>query len=164
LWAFEQFDIEPDVLLLGKALGGGLPLGAFVAPVSAMNTLSENPVLGHITTFGGHPLSCAAGMAAMNVLLNENIVDLIKEKADLFSKSLNHPKVKSVRSHGLWFAIQFESFEFNKKIIDRCIEEGILTDWFLFASDCLRISPPLIITKEEILQAVGVILRVLEEG
>ncbi len=150
LWAFEQYDVVPDVLLLGKALGGGMPLGAFIADVRLMNTLTVNPVLGHITTFGGHPVSCAAGLAAMNELLNNNWIGEVKAKEQLFLKHLQHPKIKAVRSAGLWMALQFDSFETCKSIIDRCIENGLVTDWFLFAPNCLRIAPPLIMTNEEI--------------
>ncbi|HEX5652638.1 MAG TPA: aspartate aminotransferase family protein [Chitinophagaceae bacterium] len=159
LWGFEHFDIVPDILLLGKALGGGLPLGAFIADQSLMWQLTNNPVLGHITTFGGHPLSCAAGKAAMQVLLEEKLIDTVKEKEDLFRKLLVHPKIKTVHSFGLWMGIDFGSFEINKMVIDQCIENGLLTDWFLFASNCMRISPPLIISEEQIKKACGIILQ-----
>jgi acetylornithine/N-succinyldiaminopimelate aminotransferase len=162
LWAFEQFDIVPDILLLGKALGGGLPLGAFVAKQSMMNQLAVQPVLGHITTFGGHPLSCAAGLAAFNVLIEEQLYKNVKEKADLFASLLIHPKIKAVRTFGLLIAVEFDHFDQNKAIIDACIEKGIFTDWFLFASNCMRIAPPLIINEEEIRRACGVILEVVE--
>lgn len=150
LWGFEHFNIIPDVLLLGKALGGGMPLGAFIADKKLMDAFTENPVLGHITTFGGHPVCCAAGMAAMLALLEEGWIDRVKQKEQLFRSLLIHPKIKAVRSFGLWMAVEFDSFETNKKIIDACIEKGILTDWFLFASDCMRISPPLIMSEEQI--------------
>lgn len=159
LWGFEHFDIVPDILLLGKALGGGLPLGAFIADQSLMWQLTNNPVLGHITTFGGHPLSCAAGKAATQVLLEEKLIDTVKEKEDLFRKLLVHPKIKTVHSFGLWMGIDFGSFEINKMVIDQCIENGLLTDWFLFASNCMRISPPLIISEEQIKKACGIILQ-----
>src|SRR5204863_2815283 len=112
-----------------------------------MSALTENPVLGHITTFGGHPVCCATGMAAMNALLEERMKDEVKNKEALFRSLLIHPKIKAVRSFGLWIAVEFDSFETNKKVIDACIQQGVLTDWFLFASNCLRISPPLIISK-----------------
>ena len=164
LWAFEQFDIVPDILLLGKALGGGLPLGAFVAKQSMMNQLAVQPVLGHITTFGGHPLSCAAGLAAFNVLIDEQLYKNVKEKAALFASLLIHPKIKAVRTFGLLIAVEFDSFDQNKAIIDACIEKGIFTDWFLFASNCMRIAPPLIIEEEEIRRACAVILEVVDRG
>lgn len=159
LWAFEQFTIIPDVLLLGKALGGGMPLGAFVADRELMWMLTENPVLGHITTFGGHPVSCAAGMAAMRVLLDEKLVDAVFEKEKLFRALLQHPKIVDVRSRGLMMAVEFDSFETNKKIIDASIAQGVLTDWFLFASNCMRIAPPLTITEDEIKKACAVIVE-----
>lgn len=163
LWAFEQFEVVPDILLLGKALGGGMPLGAFIADKELMWKLTENPVLGHITTFGGHPVSCAAGMAAMKVLLEEKLVDSVFEKEILFRTLLHHPKIIAVRSRGLMIAVEFDSFETNKKIIDHCILKGVLTDWFLFAPKCMRISPPLTITAQEIRQACAVIIHCLNE-
>jgi acetylornithine/succinyldiaminopimelate/putrescine aminotransferase len=162
LWGFEHFEIAPDILLLGKALGGGMPLGAFIADKKIMSSLTDNPVLGHITTFGGHPVCCAAGLAAMNVLRNEKIIDYVKKKEELFKSLLVHSKIKSVRSFGLWFAIEFDSFETNKKIIDHCIANGVLTDWFLFASNCLRISPPLIISTEQIEKACKILLSSID--
>jgi acetylornithine/succinyldiaminopimelate/putrescine aminotransferase len=159
LWAFEQFDIVPDILLLGKALGGGLPLGAFVASQSMMNQLAVQPVLGHITTFGGHPLSCAAGLAGFNVLIKEQLFQQAKEKAALFTSLLQHPTIKHVRTFGLLIAVEFDSYEENKKIIDACIERGVFTDWFLFASHCMRIAPPLTINEAEIRKACAIILE-----
>lgn len=163
LWGFLHFEVEPDVLLLGKALGGGMPLGAFIAGKQLMDAFTENPVLGHITTFGGHPVCCAAGMAAMNVLLEEEMIQTVKQKEDLFRSLLVHPKIKEVRSFGLWMAVEFDSFETNKKIIDQCIANGVLTDWFLFAPHCLRVSPPLVISEERIRKAVQLILTALDE-
>lgn len=164
LWGFENFDVVPDILLLGKALGGGMPLGAFIANRNIMIELADNPVLGHITTFGGHPVCCAAGLAAMKVLLDEKLMDTVKEKEALFLSILKHEKIKAVRSFGLWMAVEFDSFETNKKMIDSIIANhptGVLSDWFLFASNCLRISPPLTISKEEIIQACGIIVEIL---
>lgn len=159
LWGFEHFNIVPDVLLLGKALGGGMPLGAFIANQKLMSVLTDNPVLGHITTFGGHPVCCAAGFAALTALLDEAMMDEVKKKEQLFKSLLVHKKIRSVRSFGLWLAVEFESFETNKKIIDHCIANGVLTDWFLFASNCLRISPPLIISEEQIKKGCEILLR-----
>lgn len=163
LWAFELYGIVPDILLLGKALGGGMPLGAFIADKNLMWQLTDQPVLGHITTFGGHPVCCATGMAAMEVLLQENLVAQVAHKEALFLSLLQHPLIQSVRSKGLMMAVAFESFEQNKKIIDRCIAKGVMTDWFLFASHCMRIAPPLTISEEEIRQACNIILDVLDE-
>jgi len=162
LFAFEHFDIVPDILLLAKALGGGMPVGAFIASNVVMSALKENPILGHITTFGGHPVCCAAGLAALEVLLNENLVATVAEKAQLFRKTLVHPSIKEIRGKGLMLAIEFESFELNKKIIDRCIAHGVITDWFLHCSNAMRIAPPLIITHDEIKNACSVILEAVE--
>jgi acetylornithine/N-succinyldiaminopimelate aminotransferase len=163
LWAFEHFDVVPDILLLGKALGGGMPLGAFVADKKLMDSLSHNPVLGHINTFGGHPVCCAAGLAAFNVLLEEKLIDGVKEKEALFLSLLHHPKIKAVRSCGLMIAVEFDNFETNKKIIDALMEQGVFTDWFLFASNCLRIVPPLVINKGEIEEACRKILQIINQ-
>jgi len=163
LWGFERFGIVPDVLLLGKALGGGMPLGAFISSRDIMWSLTHNPVLGHITTFGGHPVSCAAGLAALNALLEEDIIPSVKEKEQLFHQYLQHPSIKAVRSQGLLMAIELADFPFNKKVIDECISQSLLTDWFLFAPECLRIAPPLIISKEEIKEACGVIIAALDK-
>jgi len=159
LWAFEHFDIVPDVLLVGKALGGGMPLGAFIGDQKLMSVFTDNPVLGHITTFGGHPVCCAAGFAALKALLDEGMINQVKEKEQLFRSLLVHKKIRSIRSFGLWLALEFDSFETNRKIIDHCIRNGVLTDWFLFASNCLRISPPLVISKEQIETACAVLLK-----
>jgi acetylornithine/succinyldiaminopimelate/putrescine aminotransferase len=159
LWGFEHFNIIPDILLLGKALGGGMPLGAFIADKKLMSSLTKQPELGHITTFGGHPVCCAAGLAAMKVLLEEKLINDVQSKEKLFRALLVHQKIKSIRSFGLWMAIEFDSFETNKKIIDACIQDGVLTDWFLFAPNCLRISPPLIISEEQVRKAAAVILK-----
>lgn len=159
LWAFESFEVVPDILLLGKALGGGMPLGAFIADKKLMDHLAVNPVLGHITTFGGHPVCCAAGKAAFEVLLKEKLVEQVKTKEALFRSLLVHPAISSVRSYGLWMAVAFDSFNTCKRVIDKCIKEGVVTDWFLFAGNCLRISPPLTISTGEIEKACKVILN-----
>jgi acetylornithine/succinyldiaminopimelate/putrescine aminotransferase len=159
LWGFENFEIVPDVLILGKALGGGMPLGAFIAGKKLMDAFTENPILGHITTFGGHPVCCAAGLTAMKVLLEEKIIDSIKPKEALFRSLLIHKRIKEIRSFGVWMAVEFDSFETNKKIIDACITSGVMTDWFLFASQGLRISPPLIISEGQIKKACKIILQ-----
>jgi acetylornithine/succinyldiaminopimelate/putrescine aminotransferase len=161
LWGFEHFDIIPDVLLLGKALGGGMPLGAFIGDKKLMSALTDNPVLGHITTFGGHPVCCAAGLAALKALLNEEMISNIKEKEELFKSLLVHKKIRSVRSFGLWLAVEFDTFETNKRIIDHCIANGVLADWFLFAPNCLRISPPLIISAEQIKKACEILVKAI---
>ena len=158
LFAFEKYGIVPDVILLGKALGGGMPLGAFVSSRSNMNAFTENPVLGHITTFGGHPVCCAAGLAAVDFLIEEELIQGVQKKANLFRQLLVHPIIKSVRNEGLLMSIEFDSYETNKRLIDHCIDKGVFTDWFLFAPHCMRVAPPLIITDEEIEQACSIIL------
>ena len=163
LWAFEKFGIVPDILLLGKALGGGMPLGAFVADKTIMDSFTHNPVLGHINTFGGHPVSCAAGLAAFNVLLQEQLIDSVKQKEQLFLSLLKHSKINAVRSCGLMMAVELDDFETNKKVIDALIEQGVFTDWFLFASNCFRIVPPLVITDQEITEACSKVIEVLNE-
>lgn len=150
LWAFEQYNIVPDILLLGKALGGGMPLGAFIADKKIMNVLTENPVLGHMSTFGGHPVSCAAGMAACKVLLEGDYIKTIKEKEAIIQKKLQHPLIQKITTAGLWASVRFTDFETNKKVIHQCIENGLITDWFLFCPEGLRFAPPLIISNEEL--------------
>lgn len=162
LWGFQHFDLVPDIVLLGKALGGGMPLGAFIARQELMSKLCNNPVLGHITTFGGHPVCCAAGMAALKVLLSEKFINEVDQKSALFSKLLIHPTIKSIRAFGLWMALEFENSGTCRKVIDRCIENGVLTDWFLFAPQCLRISPPLVISEDQIRESCRVIVEAVE--
>jgi len=164
LWGFEQLEITPDIVLFGKALGGGMPLGAFIASKSLMWNLAENPVLGHITTFGGHPVSCAAGLAAMKILKDEKIVQQVMGKAKLFVSLLKHPEIKNIRHAGLLIAVEFENFERNKSVIDRCIALGVLTDWFLFAPECMRIAPPLTITDDEIKRGCNIIIAAIEDS
>ncbi len=159
LWAFEQYGVVPDILLLGKALGGGMPLGAFIADRQLMRNLASDPVLGHITTFGGHPVCCAAGLAAFKVLQKKKIVEGVAEKEALFTRLLVHPSIKAVRSRGLLIAVELDSEERCRKLVAHCVEQGVLTDWFLFAPHCLRIAPPLTISAAEIEKACQVILE-----
>ncbi len=161
LWGFQGFGVIPDILLLGKALGGGLPMGAFIAEKKMMQTLTGDPVLGHITTFGGHPLCCAAGLASLQVLLESGWIEQVSAKEALFRRLLVHPTIRAVRSAGLLIAIEFDSFDQNKSVIDACIASGLLTDWYLFAPQCLRIAPPLSITETEIEKACAIILSSL---
>jgi acetylornithine/N-succinyldiaminopimelate aminotransferase len=163
MFTFEQYGIAPDILLLAKAFGGGMPLGAFIADKAMMYQLTDNPVLGHITTFGGHPVSCAAGLAALKVIQDEKLIDHVEVKGKLFESKLKHAKIKSVRRKGLMMSLEFDSFEQNKKIIDLCIKSGVLTDWFLFASNFMRIGPPLIITDDQINFACEVILKAVDQ-
>ena len=163
LWAFEQFNVVPDILLLGKALGGGMPLGAFIADKNVMQQLSFNPVLGHITTFGGHPVSCAAGKAAFEILLSENYIKDVAEKEKMLVEKLQHHSIKKINHCGLWLSLQFESAETAQKIIHTCVKNGLITDWFLFAPDCLRIAPPLTTTGEEINYVCKIIIDSINE-
>jgi acetylornithine/succinyldiaminopimelate/putrescine aminotransferase len=156
MFAFEKYNVVPDILCLAKAFGGGMPLGAFISSKEIMSTLSHNPVLGHITTFGGHPLSCAAGMAAFKEI--EKLKAGVGKKSLLFKKLLVHPRIKEVRGEGLLLAVQFESNEENKRIITKCVEQGVITDWFLFNASAMRIAPPLTITEKEIKMACKIIL------
>jgi acetylornithine/succinyldiaminopimelate/putrescine aminotransferase len=164
LFAFEHYDFIPDILCLAKAMGGGMPLGAFISSNEIMSTLTHNPVLGHITTFGGHPVCCAAGYAALNVLFNENLIEKVNEKEKLFCKLLNHPAIKSINGKGLLLALEFENKEINNVIIGKCIENGIIADWFLFNTHSLRIAPALIITKEEIKKTCSLLNRSIDEA
>jgi acetylornithine/succinyldiaminopimelate/putrescine aminotransferase len=162
LWGYQQFKIIPDIILLGKALGGGMPLGAFVANRKLMKSLTDNPVLGHITTFGGHPVCCAAGLAAFKILLKKEVITSVHKKETLFHTNLHHPKIQSIRSFGLLIALEFRSEKICKKIVEECIKNGVLTDWFLFAPHCLRIAPPLTISEKDINKACKIILKAIE--
>ena len=162
LWGFQQYGVVPDILLLGKALGGGMPLGAFIASGSLMGKLTYDPVLGHINTFGGHPVCCAAGLASFEALLEEDILSTVIKKSELFESLLDHNAIKKINRSGLLIAVHFESFDSNKQIIDRLIAEGLFTDWFLFASHALRIAPPLNISEADIQYACSIIRQVLD--
>ncbi|TYZ14416.1 aspartate aminotransferase family protein [Hymenobacter lutimineralis] len=159
-WAFEQFGIEPDILLTAKGMGGGMPIGAFIAPQEIMAGFKSNPILGHLTTFGGHPVSCAAALATLRVIQEEQLLAGVTEKAALFRRLMRHPAIREVRGCGLLMAVEFDSFAVLKPIIDRALaQEGILTDWFLFCDNSLRLAPPLTITHAEIEQACVALLR-----
>jgi len=163
LWNHTAMNVFPDILLLGKALGGGMPLGAFIADRALMAALTDRPVLGHITTFGGHPVSCAAGLAAAKLLTASNWISEVQDKAALFVTLLRNSGIKAVRSAGLLLSVEFADETIAKKIIDRCIEKGVLVDWFLFAPQCMRIAPPLIISDNEIKKACDVIIQACDE-
>lgn len=161
LWGFEHYEIIPDIVLSGKALGGGMPLGAFISSPENMRLLTNNPVLGHITTFGGHPVCCAAGMAAMNALLNDRIIEDVNDKEKLFLSLLKHERIKAVRSKGLLMAVELESPGHVLNALKNCLDKGLFSDWFLFAPQCIRIAPPLTITAGEIKEACRIILSSL---
>jgi acetylornithine/succinyldiaminopimelate/putrescine aminotransferase len=154
MFAFEQLEVVPDILLVGKALGGGLPLGAFISHPRMMGLLTESPVLGHITTFGGNPVCCAAGNAALQVLQNSGWIKEVAEKENILVKQMIHPAIINRTHKGLWMSLQFESDRLAKKIAATCVTNGIITDWFLFAEDRIRIAPPLCITNEELSSAI----------
>ncbi|MCE7068468.1 aspartate aminotransferase family protein [Dyadobacter sp. CY326] len=163
-WAFEQFGIYPDILLSAKGMGGGMPIGAFMASQEIMAVFKNNPILGHITTFGGHPVSCASSLAALQVTLEEDLPGSAIQKGALFKSLLVHPAIKEFRGRGLMLAAEMQSFEKLKHTIDRCIERGLVTDWFLFCDNAMRIAPPLIISETQIREACEIILAVLNEA
>ncbi|MHB1177957.1 MAG: aspartate aminotransferase family protein, partial [Daejeonella sp.] len=162
LFGFEHFDIVPDIVLLAKGMGGGMPVGAFISSDAIMSVLKENPILGHITTFGGHPVSCAAGLANLHVILNEKLMDEVPSKELLFRTCLQHPQIREIRGKGLMLSIQLDTFEQVENASKRCMENGIVIDWFLHCDTALRIAPPLIITAEEIREACKVIVEAIE--
>ena len=164
LWAFEAYNVIPDILLLAKGLGGGMPIGAFIASREIMQTLTHDPVLGHITTFGGHPVSCAASLATLKTLISTNYITEVKTKESLFLSLLQHPEIKEVRSAGLWLAVELKDFDTVLAVIADCLKDGLLTDWFLFNNRSLRIAPPLLITESEIHWACKVILRAIDKN
>ncbi|MGD9976952.1 MAG: aspartate aminotransferase family protein [Bacteroidales bacterium] len=164
LFAFEQFGVIPDILLLAKALGGGMPLGAFISSREIMRSLTNNPVLGHITTFGGHPVSCAASLAATDVLLDENLIDCVNTKETILKNIIGeHPMVKEIRSFGLFMAVELGSFDKVQKLIKYGVEHGFIVDWFLFCNTAVRVAPPLVITEDECRLAAAMIVEGLNE-
>jgi putrescine aminotransferase len=162
LWAFEHYGIQPDILLAAKGMGGGMPIGCFISSKEIMSSLKQNPILGHITTFGGHPISTSASLATLETIQNENLIDQVARKALLFKKLLKHDLIKSIRNQGLLMAVEFESYEVLKRIIDSALEAGIITDWFLFCNNSMRIAPPLTISEIEIKAVCQTLLKSIE--
>lgn len=162
-WAFEQFDVVPDILVCAKGMGGGMPIGAFISSEHIMSVFRNNPILGHMTTFGGHPVSCAASLATLEVIQQENLLEGVNRKAALFKEKLQHPAIKTIRNCGLMMAAEMESFEVLKPVIDQAILDGVLTDWFLFCDNSMRIAPPLTITEAEIETACDIILQAINK-
>ncbi|MGK6351522.1 aspartate aminotransferase family protein [Parapedobacter sp. DT-150] len=162
LFAFEHDGVVPDILLLAKGMGGGMPIGAFVASKAVMDVIKENPILGHITTFGGHPVSCAAALASLNVILDEHLVDGVERKAQLFRQYLQHPAIREIRGIGLMLCVQLDNFEQVERVSRYCADHGIIIDWFLHCETALRIAPPLTISDEEIISACQVILAAID--
>ncbi len=163
MFAMQRYGVTPDIVCLAKAFGGGMPLGAFISSQKIMSTLTYDPVLGHITTFGGHPVCCAAGLAAMRYLIDNKVVEDVERKGALYEELLkDHSAVKEIRRSGLLLAVELGQSEKLYKIMDLFIEEGILSDWFLYCDTAFRISPPLIISDEEIRDSVRIIRSCLD--
>ena len=163
-FCFEHYKVIPDILCLGKALGGGMPLGAFIASKAIMHTLADNPPLGHITTFGGHPVCCASAIAALEILLDERLGEQSFTKGNIFRDKFSGHSAIKFRGMGLMMAIEFASPEQNKKIISDCLEHGVVSDWFLFNDRSMRIAPPLTIRDEEINECYEVIAECISRS
>jgi acetylornithine/succinyldiaminopimelate/putrescine aminotransferase len=164
LFAFEQFDVVPDILTVAKAFGGGLPIGAFIADKKLMHELTYNPMLGHITTFGGNPVCCASALATLEVIENENLLAQVEQKGKLFEKLLKHPLIKEIRRIGLMFAIDFDTAERVNRIVEFAKQEGVICYWFLSHPYSFRIAPPLTITEKEIEESCEVILSAIDRS
>jgi acetylornithine/succinyldiaminopimelate/putrescine aminotransferase len=163
MFAFEEYGVVPDIILLAKAFGGGMPLGAFISSKEIMDCLTTNPPLGHITTFGGHPVSCAASLASIDVIMQEKLLESVGAKEKLIVNLLkDHPQISSIRSHGLFMAVELGSFTKVQAVIKYGLDNGFLTDWFLFCDTAFRIAPPLIISEEEIYSVCKIILEALD--
>lgn len=164
LFAFEQFDIVPDILTIGKAFGGGLPIGAFIASYDRMQQLSHDPMLGHITTFGGNPVCCASALGTLEVLTDGDLLKDVERKGKLFESLLTNDKIKEIRRIGLMFAIDFDSEERVQRIVEAALKDGVIGFWFLSHPYSFRIAPPLTITDNEIRESVEVILKAIEKS
>jgi len=160
---FEHYNIIPDILLLAKAFGGGMPLGAFISSQKRMHSLTHNPILGHISTFGGHPVSCAAALANIQVLKNSDLIAQVEAKGKLFEESLKNPKIKEIRRMGLMLALDLGDFDMVLNVIHKAMEKGIILDWFLWNEQSIRLAPPLIITENELQKAASIIVEILDE-
>jgi acetylornithine/succinyldiaminopimelate/putrescine aminotransferase len=163
LFAFEEYSITPDILLVAKGMGGGLPIGAFISSNRLMSGLANNPVLGHINTFGGNAVCVSAALATLNVIVGEKLFFRAKEIEKIILENLEHPLIKEIRIHGALGAIDFFDEEINKRVIRSCIENGVISDWFLFCPTAMRIAPPLTITNKELVQSISVIKKVLTD-
>jgi len=162
LFAFEHFGVIPDILTLAKAMGGGMPIGAFVSSKDIMSTLTHDPELGHITTFGGNPVCCTAALANLNIILEENLLDQVETKGRLFEELLIHPKIKAFRRIGLMMAVEFENQEIVQKVVKKCLENGVVCFWFLSCPESFRLAPPLIISEEQIRKGCEVIMDAID--
>ncbi|MDO4224476.1 MAG: aspartate aminotransferase family protein [Bergeyella zoohelcum] len=163
LFSFEHFGIVPDILVMGKGMGGGVPVGAFMASRELMKSLSHSPKLGHITTFGGNPLIAAASLATLQELLESNLMNEVEEKEQLFRKLLVHHKIKNINGKGLMLAVNLGTPEYTIEVAKRCMDKGLIVFWQLYRNEYLRISPPLTISKDEIRKGCEIILKVLNE-
>lgn len=163
MFAFEQFDIQPDILMLAKGIGGGMPLGAFVASKEIMDVIKHNPMLGHITTFGGHPVSCAAARASLQVIQEEKLLAQVDAKAKLFRSELQSAKIKEIRGMGLMMCLQLENFDQVYNVSTFCAKQGLMIDWYLHCETALRVAPPLTISEEEIKKACAIIREGIEK-
>ncbi len=161
LFVFEEFDVVPDIILISKGMGGGLPIGAFIASTDLMSNLTKNPILGHINTFGGNALCVAAANACLEIIISENLCSRAKQIENIITTKLKHPLIKEIRIHGALGAIDFYNEVLNMRVIKSCIEKGIICDWFLFCPTAMRIAPPLIITDSELIEALNTIVEVL---
>jgi len=164
LFAFEHYNIVPDVLLIAKAMGGGMPTGALVANRDVMKVFTNNPILGFISTFSGHPVSIAAAIASLDELIRLQLIDKIDTKEKLFLERLKHPSIKEIRSKGLFFAVDLGDGDFVKKVIANAFDKGVLMDWFLYNEESFRLAPPLTISDDEIIIACDKIVRAIEES
>ncbi|MBC7557358.1 MAG: aspartate aminotransferase family protein, partial [Chryseobacterium sp.] len=162
LFAFEHYGIVPDILVMGKGMGGGVPVGAFMSSREIMESLSHSPKLGHITTFGGNPLIAAASLATLKGVLESNLMAEISEKEQLFRSLLVHPKIHNINGKGLMLAVNLGSPEFTLEVAKRCMENGLIVFWQLYRNEFLRISPPLNLSLEEIKEGCSIILKVLD--
>jgi len=162
LFGFEKYDVIPNILCIAKGMGGSMPIGAFISSWELMNLLTFEPKLGHITTFGGHPVNCAASLATLQYLLATNIMQQVDEKEQLFRLHLKHPKIKELRGSGLMLAIEFEDEKLAKKVVEQCLEKGLILFYFLFTKTATRITPPLTISEKEIIKGCEIIKAVLE--
>lgn len=153
MFAFRRYAVVPDILLLAKALGGGMPLGAFISSPTIMSSLISNPSLGHITTFGGHPVCCAAGLASLEVIEDENLAEKCNDKSSTFKNELKHPLISEVRGEGLLLAVQLIDPKYLHYVIAHAPDFGLILDYFLFCNNAFRIAPPLTISEPEIKKA-----------
>lgn len=164
MFAFERAGVLPDILLLAKSLGGGMPLGAFISSREIMSSLVKDPVLGHITTFGGHPVCCAAGLASLNVIEKENLIENCNKRSAQAKDILKHPLIKNVRGEGLLLAVKLKDKKYVQYCITHAPDYGIILDYFLFCEDAFRISPPLVINEEEMRTGCEMVLRLLNDA